>query len=88
MVRFLNDVFNEQAIARRKKKFLFHLLSPPNKTDAPRAIFERSISIFCLQSRQAEIIKADGVPTRLMVTLGANYSLASLQQKGFELSPF
>jgi hypothetical protein len=63
MVRFLNDVFNEQAIARRKKKFLFHLLSPPNKTDAPRAIFERSISIFCLQSRQAEIIKADGVPS-------------------------
>ena len=62
MVSFLNDVFNEQAIAKCKKKPFFHLLSPRDKMDAPRAISERSISIFCHQSRQAEIIKRDGVP--------------------------
>jgi hypothetical protein len=62
MVGFLNDVFNEQAIAQCKEKPFFHLLSPRDKMGAPHAISERSISIFCRQSRQAEIIKRDGVP--------------------------
>jgi hypothetical protein len=69
MVDLLNDVFNEQAISKCKKKSLFHLLSPRDKTDAPRAIFKRSISIFCHQSRQAEIIKVDGVPILVPVSL-------------------
>jgi hypothetical protein len=57
-----HHVFDDQAIAKCKKEGLFHLIPYRDMADVLHTIFARSTPIFHSLSRQAEIIKVDGVP--------------------------